>query len=162
MLRSEQLVLGVGARERRDRVEAAQQLARRLLPGQEERRVVDPVLVARRLVDDALLAHHLHEAAGEGADRAAEQEGHGDEAVLRRVDELERQAAEVHAAGEALRLDIVPAVGEHCRLRRHHRRGLRGDIDVLADAVALARGVRDQRADSGLGAGVQVRLRDRN
>jgi hypothetical protein len=48
---------------------------------------------------------------------------------------------------------------EHGRLGGHHRRHLRGDIDVLSGAAVLAFGQRHQRADGGLGPGVQVALR---
>ena len=72
----EQFGLGVAAGEARDRRDAALELGEWLLAGHQQTCVADPVLVPRRLINEALFVHHRHQALGERADGAAEEERH--------------------------------------------------------------------------------------
>ena len=83
--RREQLGLGLGGREGDDARPAPARTPRAApSPRAERHGVADPVLVPRGLVAEALLVHPLHEAAGEGTDGRAEQEGDRDVAVRAR------------------------------------------------------------------------------
>ena len=144
----------------RDRRDAALELGEWLLAGHQQTCVADPVLVPRRLINEALFVHHLHQALGERADGAAEEERHRNVPIASGVDELQGDPAEVHAARDARRWRVPPARTQAGRLGSHHRRGLDRDIDVLANAIADGAEKRHQRPDSSFRSAVQPRLRD--
>ena len=155
----QQLLLRLGAGEVGDRAQHALILLGRLLTAEQQRRVVEPVLVPRRLVAEALLVHPLHEPAGERAD-GAEEEGDRDVAVRRVPDQGDQQRTERYPAGLSRRLLVADGYGEDRRLRRLRRRLLRRDVHVLPAAGAQSLAVGDQGRARGLCAAVQEGLRD--
>jgi hypothetical protein len=153
-----ELGLGVREREALDRLGHAPELRGRLHPRQEARRESDPVLVPRRLVDEALLVHPLEHACRGGPDRLTEQEREVHIAIGAGIDEADARVSDAQPPADALEVAVVPAVIQHHGLGRHHHRGLRGDVDVLAPPAPFARGQRQQRAHGRLGARVEERL----
>ena len=139
--------------------DAAQKFTRRLDTGHQQIGIVQPVLVTRCVIHKATFVHHFHQAACEGTARIAEEEGHRDMSVAGRIDELQHHRSELHAARDAFELRHAPGVGEREELRGEHGGRLRGDIDVLAEAVALACSEGNQRARCGFGGAMQEGLR---
>ena len=128
------------------------------LAGHQPGAVADPVDVPHRLVAGPALAGQLHEAGAVGADRVAEGVHDRDEAVGRRVHELQLPRPGPQPTADALHVGVPVGAVDRGGNGRHHRRPLGRHVDVLAAAGAGALVQGQQRAARRLGAGVEPRL----
>ena len=123
-------------------------------------RVGDPVFVAGGGVAAAFVVDPLDQPAAERTDGGAEQERDRDPAVAGGVEEAHRQMPGLEATGGAAHFRRTERRRQDVRLGRERDRLLRRHIDVLAEARAGALVVCNQRGDGGVGAGVEIGLRD--
>ena len=120
----EQLCLGFVSAERPDHFAAAEVLAERFLARENQRGVVQPVLVAGFLVAEALFQRVLHQSIGERSDRCAEEIRDRDMAIFAGPEELDFERSQCGAFGRTLERPGVVGRGQDARLGCLRIRGL--------------------------------------
>ncbi len=117
---------------------AAGEFLRRLCPVHQVKAEPAPVLVTGRRVAEAVLVNPFEQPARTRAEHGAEKKSDVHMAILARKDKAQPQVPLLHSSSDAFRRMVVPARGQQVEGGGHHHRGLRRDIDVLADPIAFS------------------------
>ena len=155
----ERFGLGHAAQKRGDHALDPVVLLDRLASRQQHVAVRDPVLVASGLIAETLLVDVVHELAREDAERAAEEEDAGDEAVLGLPYQRHPNRPHLDAAGHPAGLIAADRRRQQRRLLREAEAFLRGDVNLLAEPGIEAIVISNQGGAGGVGASMEVRLR---